>query len=145
MKKNQKKTIRIIDGFQEAESGWCAVIALPKVAKVTHEKGWWIFKKKIETLLDHVYLPVAFWANAHLVTEDEEGNGMRSSSAVVAMVRAGDSIEAAPHLDGYIGLVSPDEDSIHDVNGMAEAVKAWRINNETETHVANEKARSLMN
>jgi hypothetical protein len=144
MKKNQK-TIRIIDGFQEAESGWCAVIALPELVKVTHEKGWWIFKKKVQTTLDHVYLPVAFWANAHLVTEDAQGNGMRSSSALVAMVRAGDSIEAAPHLDGYIGLVSPEEDSIHDVKGMADAVKRWRIENQIEKHQSQSQARSLMN
>lgn len=142
---SEKKVIRVIDDFKEAEKGWCAVIALSTVAKVKHKKGWWIFKKEVESTIDHVYLPVAFWANAHMVTEDKQGNAMRSNSVVVAMVRAGDSIEAAAHLDGYIGLVSPEEDSIHDVKGMAEAVARWRINNQMEKHQVQEHARSLMN
>lgn len=142
---SEKKAIRIIDDFKQAEKGWCAVIALAAEAKVKHSKGWWIFKKEVETTIDHIYLPVAFWANAHMVTEDKQGNVMRSNSIVLAMVRAGDTIEAAAHLDGYIGLVSPEEDSIHDVKGMAEAVTRWRINNQMEKYQTNEQERSLMN
>lgn len=142
---SEKKVIRVIDSFKEAEKGWCAVIALAVEAKVKHTKGWWIFKKEVESTIDHIYMPVAFWANAHMLTEDKDGNVMRSNSVVVAMVRAGDTIEAAAHLDGYIGLVSPEEDSIHDVKGMAEAVTRWRVNNQIEKYQAQEHARSLLN
>lgn len=142
---SEKKVIRVIDSFKEAEKGWCAVIALAVEAKVKHKKGWWIFKKEVESTIDHIYLPVAFWANAHMLTEDKHGNVMRSNSVVVAMVRAGDTIEAAAHLDGYIGLVSPEEDSIHDVKGMANAVVRWRVNNEIERNNELIKARRLMN
>lgn len=122
----EKKSIRVIDDFYPADAGWCAVVAIQKPMIVKQTKGWWIFKKTVEMEMDHVYLPVAFFANAYMHKNDEQGREMRTSSFLMAMVRMGDGIEAAANLDGYIGLVSPDEDSIDEVYGMREAVTNWR-------------------
>jgi hypothetical protein len=137
----EKKSIRVIDDFYPADAGWCAVVAIQKPMIVKQTKGWWIFKKTVEMETDHVYLPVAFFANTYMHKNDEQGREMRTSSFLMAMVRMGDGIEAAANLDGYIGLVSPDEDSIDEVYGMREAVTNWR-----EQKVAQRQAeRKMMN
>jgi hypothetical protein len=141
----ESQTIRIIDSFSQAENGWCAVVALENPVKIVKTKGWWIFKKKVETLMDHVYLPVAFFANAFMHKRDSNGDEMRTNSFLVAMVRVGDGIEAAASLDGYIGLVSPDEESIDEVFGMREAVTEWRNNHKQQRAIEREESRRMMN
>lgn len=139
------KGIRVIDDFYPADDGWCAVVAIENTIKVKQTKGWWIFKKTVEIEMDHVYLPVAFFANAYMHKEDSKGREMRTSSFLIAMVRMGDGIEAAANLDGYIGLVSPQEDSIDEVYGMREAVTNWRDSREENKKAQREAARRMMN
>lgn len=141
----KNNAIRVIDDFYPAEDGWCAVVAVKNIVKIKQTKGWWIFKKTVEIEMDHVYLPVVFFANAYMHKEDNKGQEMRTSSFIMAMVRMGDGIEAAANLEGYIGLVSPSENSVDDVYGMREAVTNWRNSREEQKKLEREKARSMMN
>jgi hypothetical protein len=141
----KNNAIRVIDDFYPAEDGWCAVVAVENIVKIKQTKGWWIFKKTVEIEMDHVYLPVVFFANAYMHKEDNKGQEMRTSSFIMAMVRMGDGIEAAANLEGYIGLVSPSENSVDDVYGMREAVTNWRNSREEQKKLEREKARSMMN
>ena len=142
---SDQNSIRIIDDFYPADDGWCAVVAIEKPGKIQQTKGWWIFKKTIETEMDHIYMPVAFFANAFMHKRDERGNEMRTSSFLMAMVRVGDGIEAAAMLDGYIGLVSPNEQSADEVFGMREAIVNWRNNREQHKMAQREMARRTLN
>jgi hypothetical protein len=120
-------------------------VAVENIVKIKQTKGWWIFKKTVEIEMDHVYLPVVFFANAYMHKEDNKGQEMRTSSFIMAMVRMGDWIEAAANLEGYIGLVSPSENSVDDVYGMREGVTNWRNSREEQKKLEREKARSVMN
>jgi len=140
-----EKAIIVIESFVPAQEGWCAVIALPEKHTYTETvKVGKFFKKEkeITTTVDHYYMPVVFWANAHMLKEDSTGTG-RSHSAIIPLVNAGEGIQPAMEVDGYIGLLSPD-DTVEETQGMQEAIDNWRMENEL-TVKTNSSKRSMMN
>jgi hypothetical protein len=122
--------VRVIDYMDKAEEGYYAVIALPETVKKTVKRGW--FRKPEVIELDYKLVPVIYWAVMYMMQETEEGIA-RTNSVIAGVVRTGDSIDAAPLIDGYIGIITPQDSTIDDLPNARKAIQAWRQLKKQET------------
>lgn len=134
-------TVRVIDSFEVAEPGHYAVIALKDPAKIKIKRAW--YKREEEIQVDYTLMPILFWANMYMAQYSEEEEG-RSHSVIAPIVRYMDGMEVAPVLDGYVGVLTPQDESVESVPNIKNAIEAWRSQKKEETKVVNEQRR-LMN
>lgn len=133
--------VRVIDYMDKAEEGYYAVIALPEPVKKTVKRGW--FRKPEVIELDYKLIPVIYWAVMYMMQETEEGVA-RTNSIIAGIVRTGDSIDAAPLIDGYIGIITPQDIAIDDLPNARKAIEAWRQLKKQEV-TSNKIERSKLN
>lgn len=131
--------IRVIDFVHDAQPEYYAVIALPEAVKiVVPETRFRFFTKMVEMEIDYRLTPVLFWASMYMVEQTEEGEG-RGNSVIVPMVQFADGIEAAPVIDGYVGILTPNEDGVDSTPRIRNAINEWRAENQKTLSAVKQK------